>query len=81
MNKYIVTLSARTKVAALIEADSEDQASELADKLAKEGRLDTLDEYLNPAEFVEIDWACDVENVQLAAPLGYENHTVHNAIE
>lgn len=80
MAKYMVTLSAQTQVAALVEADSEDQAGEVAEKLAKTGRLDTFDEYLNPAEFVEIDWRSDVVEVQDAETLGYADAKVFNSL-
>jgi hypothetical protein len=78
MAKFIVVMTATTKVAALIEAKDESRAAEVAEKLAKSGQLDTFDDYLNPADFVEIDWRSDVVEVNDAETLGYGEAKVFN---
>lgn len=78
MRKYIVTLTAETKIAALVEAESEVAAEHVAEKLAEAGQLETLNEYLSPSEFVEIDWRCKAEGAITAKSAGYDDRTVIN---
>lgn len=76
--KYIVTVRTETQVAILIEAESEDGACEEVESLIKEGRAETLDEFLDPRENIELDWSSNIESVEDAVPLGYANRRAAN---
>ena len=71
-------MAATTKVAALVEAENEEGAAMKASSLAREGQLDTLDRYLDPAEFVEIDEFGGVDDVISAESVGYGDAIVVN---
>ena len=74
--KFIVTMPATTKVAMLIEAENEDAAEAEAIRLVRAGREDLLVDYLDPAEFVEVDES--VDETVVAAPLGYADRRAAN---
>ena len=71
--KYVVTMPVETKVAMVIEADTEEQAADEAERLAKADQGEFLFEYLDPREFIEFSVCPTVDEITDAAELGYEN--------
>lgn len=76
--KYIVTFPVETKVAMLVEASSEDEATDIAETFVEEGREELLLEYLDPIEHIVFSSLARAEQVEAAEPHGYENHLAIN---
>lgn len=76
--KYIVTMEVETKVAMIIEADSEEAAAQEAERLAKEDKGEFLNEFMDPREFIEFPLMAVAGEIHDAAQMGYADRRAAN---